>query len=211
MVVSTLRVITGDGMKDWGLGNADPKVPPAWRPATHEVAYAGPDGTVRVADADSRHVLWRHAAGPDGIRAFDWSTDGERLLVLGHSSVSVYAASGSLLGSSPTTGASLAAAFAPHSHRFALIVGPVVLLRSSLAQRVSATSRGHRTAAGCSSRGRAPTSSSSAASLRRSSTRSRTSPRSSVRARPRRPSRASPAGAARRSGAREQPSRVEPC
>ncbi len=124
----SLRVITGDGMQDWGLGNADPKVPPAWRPATHEVAYAGPDGTVRVADADSRHILWRHAAGRDGIRAFDWSTDGERLLVLGHTSVSVYDKSGTLLGSRPTTGASLAAAFAPHSHRFALVVGPVVLL-----------------------------------------------------------------------------------
>src|SRR5205085_3352589 len=54
--------------------------------------------------------------------------DGERLLVLGHSSVTIYDATGTLIGSSPTTGASVAAAFAPSSHRFALVVGPVVLL-----------------------------------------------------------------------------------
>ena len=49
----TLRVITGDGLRDWGLGAADPGVAPAWKPGTHEVAWVGRDGDVRIADADS--------------------------------------------------------------------------------------------------------------------------------------------------------------
>jgi hypothetical protein len=48
----TLRVITGDGVRDWSLGGADPRVAPAWNPGTHEVAWLGKDGDVRVVDAD---------------------------------------------------------------------------------------------------------------------------------------------------------------
>ena len=50
----TLRVITGDGVRDWGLGDADPRVAPAWKPGTHVVAWVGKDGDVRVVDADRR-------------------------------------------------------------------------------------------------------------------------------------------------------------
>jgi len=50
----TLRVINGDGTGDRGLGDADPRVAPAWNAGTHEVAWVGRDGDVRVADADSR-------------------------------------------------------------------------------------------------------------------------------------------------------------
>jgi hypothetical protein len=49
----TLRVIDGDGTRDRGLGGADPRVAPAWKPGTHEVAWVGSDGDVRIADADS--------------------------------------------------------------------------------------------------------------------------------------------------------------
>jgi hypothetical protein len=49
---ATLRVITGDGARDWGLGAADPTVAPAWNPGTHDVAWVGADGDVRVANAD---------------------------------------------------------------------------------------------------------------------------------------------------------------
>lgn len=48
----TLRVITGDGMSDVGLGSADPSVPPAWKPGTHVVAWVGADGNVFIRDAD---------------------------------------------------------------------------------------------------------------------------------------------------------------
>jgi hypothetical protein len=50
----TLRVVTGDGVRDWGFGNADPRVAPAWKPGTHEVAWVGADGDVRIADADRK-------------------------------------------------------------------------------------------------------------------------------------------------------------
>jgi len=124
----TVRVITGDGMQDWGLGSADPRVAPAWRPSTHEVAYVGADGSVRVADADARKLLWHASAFPDNVRALTWSGDGTRLLVLGRTSVRVYRATGAPIGSAPTTGPSTAAAFAPQSHRFALVVGATVVL-----------------------------------------------------------------------------------
>jgi hypothetical protein len=125
---STLRVITGDGMQDWGMGEADPRVAPAWRAATHQVAWVGRDGKVRVADADARRVLWRAPAFPDTVRALTWSDDGARLLALGKTSVRIYSASGALIGSIPTKGPTTAAAFAPGSHRFALVVGTMVLL-----------------------------------------------------------------------------------
>ena len=50
----TLRVITGDGTREWGLGAADSNVAPAWKPVSHEVAWVGKDGDVRIADADTR-------------------------------------------------------------------------------------------------------------------------------------------------------------
>ena len=125
---SSLRVIVGNGTDDRRIGRADPSVASAWRPQTHEVAYVGGGGSVRVVDADARRLEWRARPGPDGIRALTWSDDGARLLVLGHESVSVYTASGRALGHAPTLGASTAAAFAPRSHRFALTVAGNLLL-----------------------------------------------------------------------------------
>jgi hypothetical protein len=110
------------------VGAADARVAPAWRPRTHEVAYLGKDGWVRVFDADARKLLWRTPPGPDGIRAVTWSDDGARLLVLGRQSVSGYLASGRLIRRVPTLGLTRAAAFAPASHRFALTVSSNLLL-----------------------------------------------------------------------------------
>jgi hypothetical protein len=124
---STLRVIVGDGTHDRDLGAADPSVAPAWRPGTHEVAYLGAGGSVRVVDADAHRILWRAPRG-DGVRAVTWSDDGTRLLVLGQESVRGYDASGHLIGQAPTLGLSTAAAFAPKSHRFALIVDGMLVL-----------------------------------------------------------------------------------
>lgn len=123
-----LNVTTGDGKQNWTLGNGEPRVAPAWRPGTHVVAYVGVGGDARVADADAKRVLWRARAGPDGIRALAWSDDGERLLVLGNGSVRVYDGAGHELGGSPTKGPSVAAAWQPHSQRFALVVAQVVVL-----------------------------------------------------------------------------------
>ena len=122
----TLRISTGDGAQDWGLGSADPRVPAAWRPATHEVAYVGHDGRVRIADADRKRVLRRVSPGPDGVRGLSWSSDGRLLLVLGRSSVRVVDTNGNVRAA-PAKGPTLAAAFRPGTHSFALVVGPTVL------------------------------------------------------------------------------------
>lgn len=124
----TLRVSTGDGEQDWGLGNADPSVAPAWQPRTHRLASVGLRGDVRLIDADGRSVLWRARSGGDGVRVLTWSSDGRLLLVLGRTSVRVLRADGRLVGSVPTKGPALAAAFRPGSHRFALVVGALVIL-----------------------------------------------------------------------------------
>ena len=56
----TLRVINGDGTGARSIGPADPAVPPAWRPGTHEIAYAL-HGKPQVVDVDT---LMRLRAGP---------------------------------------------------------------------------------------------------------------------------------------------------
>jgi hypothetical protein len=125
---STLRVIVGNGTGDRSLGAADARVAPDWRPGTHEVAYVGAGGLVRVVETGARRLLWRTPPESGGIRALTWSDDGSRLLVLGDHSVSVYSASGRVIGRTPTPGVATAAAFAPHSHRFAVTVGEALLL-----------------------------------------------------------------------------------
>jgi hypothetical protein len=125
---STLRVIAGDGTNDRAIGPASSSVAPAWRHGTHQVAYVGPGGLVRVVDADGRTLLWQTPPEANGIRALTWSDDRARLLVLGDHSVSVYSASGRVVGRTPTPGLAGAAAFAPGSHRFALTAGPQVCL-----------------------------------------------------------------------------------
>jgi hypothetical protein len=124
----TLRVSIGDGSREWSLGAADPAVAPAWKPASHVVAWLDNNGRVRVADADARRTQWSAAAGPDGVRALDWSDDGKLLLVLGRSSVAVFTSDGHEIRRVPTLGPSLAAAFEPGSHRFALAVAQMLLL-----------------------------------------------------------------------------------
>ena len=124
----TLRISTGDGEQDWGLGSADPRVPPAWRPRTHEVAYVGRNGIVRIADADRKRVLRRLGAAPDVARGLSWSDDGKLLAVIGGSNVRIVRSDGRSVGSVPTKGPTLAAAFQPRSHTLALVVGPTVLL-----------------------------------------------------------------------------------
>jgi hypothetical protein len=52
----TLRVINGDGTGDRLIGPANPAVPAAWRPGTHEVAYVARRGP-RVVNVDTRQRL----------------------------------------------------------------------------------------------------------------------------------------------------------
>ena len=124
----TLRISTGDGEQDWGLGNAHPGVAPAWRPGTHEVAAVDARGRVRVVDADRKETLWRAPPGPDGVRALAWSSDGRLLAVVGRTSLRTYRPDGVLAARAPTKGPALAATFEPGTHRLAVVVGRVLLL-----------------------------------------------------------------------------------
>src|SRR5205823_3148053 len=65
----TLRVIVGNGTGDRLIGAADPAVPPAWRPGTHDVAYVTPHGTMRVVDVDSGEALLPRRADVTRLRA----------------------------------------------------------------------------------------------------------------------------------------------
>ena len=58
-----LRVVGGDGKGDRVLDRPVPRRAPLWRPgAAHVLAYARPDGTVRVVNIDTGAVLLRDAA-----------------------------------------------------------------------------------------------------------------------------------------------------
>jgi hypothetical protein len=125
MSEDTLRVSIGDGSRDWSLGRADPRIAPAWRPRTHEVAFRTPDGSVKVVDADSRKTIWSTRGGGPGFspRVLEWSTDGQRLLAAGGTSVNVLDARGRFVDSAPLKGDISAAAFRPGTHELAFILG----------------------------------------------------------------------------------------
>ena len=140
----SLRVVVGDGSRDRLLAPVVSPVTPAWRPlpihepkgSRHVLAYVGARGGILVVDTDTRQRLWRAPRG-DGVRALMWSDDGRRLLVVGRSGLRVYPPDGRQILSYPTTGATLAAAFAPQSHTFAFVVGPTAGRSQSVVLRAS--------------------------------------------------------------------------
>ena len=141
----SLRVVVGDGSKDRSLAPVASLVTPAWRPlpvrepagSRHVLAYVGARGMILVVDADTHQRLWRAPAG-DGVRELAWSDDGRRLLVVGQRSLRVYSPLGRLVAAFPTRGATLAAAFAPHSHELAFVVGPPAGRAQSVVLRADA-------------------------------------------------------------------------
>jgi hypothetical protein len=115
-----LRVVGGDGRGDRLLVSRSGPVAPAWRPGTHVLAYADAEGPVVVANTDRRSVLWRvPAARPLFL---GWSDDGRRLLIITRTSAEVFDAGGRALNSTRLRGTPVAAAFAPKSHRFVVVV-----------------------------------------------------------------------------------------
>lgn len=115
---STLRVIGGDGRGDRVLARSVARIPPAWRPRTHVVAYASSGGNVVVRSADSGAVLWSRSVGerPDEL---EWSGDGRALLVRAPRSVTVFRHTGS--GRVTSAERVVAAAFRPLSHEVTVI------------------------------------------------------------------------------------------
>ena len=124
---SRLHVVAGDGMHDVDLcgGPTAAHVAPAWRPRKGwALAYATTRGRVYVWDAGACSLLWRSPpfAKP---RSLEWSSNGDRLALLTADKLVVFS------GSHPVVrylrGAS-AMAFAPGSHRLAVVQGGRLLV-----------------------------------------------------------------------------------
>ena len=124
-----LHVVAGDGTGDVDLCGEPTaaRVAPAWQPGpTHVVAYADTRGRVSVIDTDRCSLAWRSAPFPNP-HALQWSTDGRRLLLVTRDKLVVFArGSRTPLAVRPLRGVT-DAAFAPRSHRIALVRGGEVL------------------------------------------------------------------------------------
>jgi WD40 repeat protein len=68
-----LRVVAGDGSPDRLVARGVAPVASAWAPGDgHVLAYARPDGSVRVVDVDTGRALWHTRGGPP-VRQLLWS------------------------------------------------------------------------------------------------------------------------------------------
>ncbi|HEY6672706.1 MAG TPA: hypothetical protein VIZ91_09430 [Solirubrobacterales bacterium] len=93
----SLRIVAADGTGDRLLRPAvSLGVAPAWRPGPgHVIAFAGRDGRVHVADADSGRSL-AHTSQLLPLQVA-WSADGKRLVVLTENQLRSYTAKGRLV------------------------------------------------------------------------------------------------------------------
>jgi hypothetical protein len=78
----SLHVVAGDGSPDAVVADDVAPVAPAWKGATHVLAYAGGDGRVRLVDVDAGRELWR-TPRIDGIRRLTFSPDGYLVVLTG--------------------------------------------------------------------------------------------------------------------------------
>ncbi|MEK6275213.1 MAG: PQQ-binding-like beta-propeller repeat protein [Actinomycetota bacterium] len=127
-----LRVVAGDGTADGSLRKVVGATPPAWRPvADHELAFAAVDGRIELVEADSGKTLWRTVPGEVPTQLV-WSEDGERLLVLGESSLRVLDSDGRKLWSTRLPVGPSGVAFVRKSHRFVMVRFSAATGRSDL-------------------------------------------------------------------------------
>jgi len=133
-----LRVVAGDGAGDRLVEAPVAAVAPAWRPGPgHVLAYAAPDGAVRVVDADSgaRLAAWRGRNRPLRLA---WSPDGTRLLGVGRSTIDLLTPSLARVSSvslglaDPGRVTVAAAVWAPRGRRYAFVVHDAARDRSTV-------------------------------------------------------------------------------
>ena len=128
---NTLRVVAGDGTGDRRVDAAQ-DVAPAWMPGTeHVLAYADRNGTVNVMSTDDGAIRWTAAGSAASPSKLEWSSDGERLLVVrrlegGRTALVVFDGDGRRRQYLELEGIPIRAAFSPRGHRFALVrrIGP---------------------------------------------------------------------------------------
>jgi hypothetical protein len=124
---STIRVVDGDGTDDRLLARSAAAIAPEWR-AAHEnqLAYVDRTGIVRLVDAGSGLMLWRHQVG----RVVDlaWSADGSRLAVFGSARIQILSPAGRRLAtiSLPGGGRAVGGAYAPGRKVLAVLRGSAV-------------------------------------------------------------------------------------
>jgi dipeptidyl aminopeptidase/acylaminoacyl peptidase len=119
-----LRIVNGDGTGDRAFAGAVAPVAGAWRPSlTHEhvLAFVTARGELQLVDVDSNDRHARHQL-PAVPRQLLWSGDGTRLVALSSRTISLFDHDGRALGSIPLERTAVAAAFAPGSHRLAVIL-----------------------------------------------------------------------------------------
>jgi hypothetical protein len=114
-----IRVVAGDGTNDRLLARGT-SGPLAWRPgAGHVLAYVSA-GEIHVQDVETGRVLSRTTAG---LRSrlhtdLEWSSDGQRLLVVNDGTLQVFGSRGGLVARrDPSGGRVVDAIFVPGSHR----------------------------------------------------------------------------------------------
>jgi hypothetical protein len=121
----TLRVVAGDGTGDRLLAKDVAAVAPSWQPGhAYRLAYATPNGSVVVRDADTHRVIWS-ARPEDRPHELAWSADGTELLVTGASTAQTYDQHGRPLASvsAPPGSPILEAALSPDGREVGLVRG----------------------------------------------------------------------------------------
>lgn len=124
---SRLHVVAGDGTHDVDACGAPAaaRVAPAWRPGTGwVVAYATTRGRVYLLDAGACSLLWRSAPFP-APRLLAWSSDGRRLALATADELVVFNGPHPSVRHLRGVGS---IAFAPGSHRLAVVQGGRLLL-----------------------------------------------------------------------------------
>jgi dipeptidyl aminopeptidase/acylaminoacyl peptidase len=119
---SGIRVVAGDGTGDrllvpGGRGRL------AWRPGAGLVLAYASAREVRVLDVDNSRTLWRAQRRPAAsVTTVEWSSDGQRLLVLSPQALKVYDARGRVVDrNDPAEGwPDVDAAFQPGTNRVAI-------------------------------------------------------------------------------------------
>ena len=118
----TLRLVAGDGTQDRLVDAAAAPTAPAWKPGGFVLAYVGGRAASAWCDTATDKLAW-HSPRLPPVTELAWSGDGTRLLALTHRSLIVFGGlRGQRIGRALLPADAVAAAFAPGSHRIAVLL-----------------------------------------------------------------------------------------
>ncbi len=122
---ASLRIVAGDGTGDRRFAANVAGAAPAWRPSAaheHVLAFATAHRELELYAVDDNAVLTHRRLPATPIQLM-WSSDGERLVALSAHVIAVFGRDGAPSRSIRIGRRAVAAAFEPHSHRLAVILG----------------------------------------------------------------------------------------